>query len=97
MEVWVAVGSLVLSAVVLASTVGINIQKRLVKIETILTGVDGNNGIAADTRQIRNKIPDLETRVAVIEKRLDLNIVTTQETHSDLRRHLEDDRKRKDE
>lgn len=73
-EVWIGVGSLILSAVVLASTVGVNIQKRLVRIETILTGVNGNNGVSQDVKEIRQKLPMIETRLSVVEKRLDLHI-----------------------
>lgn len=92
-EMWIGIGSLALSIFVLASTVGVNLQKRLVRIETILTGVDGKNGMAHDVRTVRQSVPDFDKRLTVVETRQEkmeesFNTVTAELTEA-LKKHLE--------
>jgi hypothetical protein len=79
---WVAVGSLFLSIVVLSATIGVHITNRLVRIETILTGIDGSNGMYSDIRDIRKAIPSIEIRIQILEERLGAHLTKVNDVNA---------------
>lgn len=41
--------------------------KTVLEIKTVLIGTDGQNGIRSDVRDLKDKMADLRTRVAILE------------------------------
>lgn len=42
--------------------------KTVLEIKTVLVGTDGQNGIRSDVKDLKGKMEDVRTRVAVLER-----------------------------
>lgn len=48
---------------------GLNVKSSLVRIETLLTGANGDNGLVGDVRQLKDWQRDVDRRIGPDERR----------------------------
>lgn len=62
------IGGLILVGIIWVAATTTKSAQKLGKLEVLLTGFDGSNGLNGDVKDLKKRVPDIERDVAVLKE-----------------------------